>query len=213
MLGTDDAGVSQEWRAAGGGAGAGFSQASVAALFRGAAPWSDEALIASVHEWVLARMVARGGPITAWIIDAIGFPNKGRHSVGVSRQYCGQLGKEDNCQVAVSLSIANEKGACRSRGGSNVRVHHASAPSGEGLYRDDERVSRRPPWAPHRADPCGAAGLRPPLPCPVAARWQRHAGLRRAMGDAAGIDDGKNQAEIDEVKAYAERIVADLTSV
>lgn len=53
-------------------------------------------------------MIDRGGPITAWIIDDTGFPKKSRHSVGVARQYCGQLGKQDNCQVAVSLSIANE---------------------------------------------------------------------------------------------------------
>jgi len=77
--------------------------------FVGQAPWSDEALIARVRDWVLPRMVERGGPITAWIIDDTGFPKKGRHSVGVARQYCGQLGKQDNCQVAVSLSIANEK--------------------------------------------------------------------------------------------------------
>jgi SRSO17 transposase len=75
--------------------------------FVGQAPWSDEALMGRVRDWVLPQ-IEQHGSIRAWIIDDTGFPKKGRHSVGVARQYCGQLGKQDNCQVAVSLSVAND---------------------------------------------------------------------------------------------------------
>jgi SRSO17 transposase len=74
--------------------------------FVGEGRWSDERVLAKVREMVLPR-VERHGPIEAWIIDDTGLPKKGRHSVGVARQYCGRLGKQDNCQVAVSLSLAN----------------------------------------------------------------------------------------------------------
>jgi SRSO17 transposase len=52
--------------------------------------------------------MARHGPVAAWIVDDTAYPKKGRHSVGVARQYCGPLGKPDNCQVAVSVSLAND---------------------------------------------------------------------------------------------------------
>jgi SRSO17 transposase len=68
--------------------------------------WSDEALLAKVGELVLP-VIERHGPIEAWIIDDTGFRKQGRHSVGVARQYLGEIGKQDNCQVAVSLSLAN----------------------------------------------------------------------------------------------------------
>src|SRR3981081_3732242 len=67
--------------------------------------WSDGGVRARVHELTLP-IIERSGAIEAWIIDDTGFPKKGRHSVGVARQYCGQLGKQDNCQIAVSLSLA-----------------------------------------------------------------------------------------------------------
>ena len=75
------------------------------------------------------------GPIRAWIVDDTGFPKKGRHSIGVARQYCGQLGKQDNCQIAVSLSVANDE---------------ASLPIGYRLYLPEA-------WAndPHRRTKAG----------------------------------------------------------
>jgi len=55
-------------------------------------------------DFVVPAMLGRG-PVVAWVVDDTGFPKKGQHSVGVARQYCGQIGKQDNCQVAVSLSV------------------------------------------------------------------------------------------------------------
>src|SRR6266702_2166627 len=80
--------------------------------------WSDERMLAKVRELVMPSIV-RHGPIEAWIIDDTSFPKQGSHSVGVHHQYCGQLGKQANCQVVVTLSIAN---------------HHASLPIAYRLY-------------------------------------------------------------------------------
>jgi len=90
--------------------------------FVGEGGWSDAAVLAKVQEMVLPKIESHG-PIEAWIIDDTGFPKKGRHSVGVARQYCGQLGKQDNCQIAVSLSLAN---------------HEASLPVAWRLYLPEE---------------------------------------------------------------------------
>ncbi len=86
--------------------------------FVGQSEWSDEKVMSKVREMVLPVMERRE-PIQVWIIDDTGLPKQGKHSVGVASQYCGQLGRRANCQVAVSLSIAN---------------HFASLPIGYRLY-------------------------------------------------------------------------------
>jgi len=71
-------------------------------------PWEDEVILSRVRRNVLPEM-EKQGEVEAWIIDDTGFPKKGTHSVGVTRQYCGQLGKQDNCRIAVSLTVATAK--------------------------------------------------------------------------------------------------------
>jgi SRSO17 transposase len=72
------------------------------------ASWEDEVLLDRALDTVLPAMLQQG-PVVAWVVDDTGFPKKGQHSVGVTRQYCGQVGKQDNCRVAVSLSMTTEE--------------------------------------------------------------------------------------------------------
>src|SRR5215208_958382 len=70
----------------------------------GGSPWATAPL-----EAVLAREADAlvGGPDAVLVVDDTALPKQGRHSVGVSRQYCGALGKRANCQVLVSLTLAS----------------------------------------------------------------------------------------------------------
>lgn len=76
--------------------------------FVGQSPWSHAALLRAVRETVLPVMT-QDQAVAAWMVDDTSFPKKGRHSVGVARQYSGEVGKQDNCQVAVSVSIATSQ--------------------------------------------------------------------------------------------------------
>src|ERR687893_1891210 len=89
--------------------------------------WSNERVLSRVQELILP-ILEGSGAIEAWIIDDTGFAKKGRHSVGVARQYCGQLGKQDNCQIAVSLSLANHAASLP------LANHAASLPVAWRLY-------------------------------------------------------------------------------
>ena len=90
--------------------------------FVGQSAWSDGAMLAKVRELAAPAFEAQGG-VEAWMVDDTGFQKKGSHSVGVARQYCGRLGKTDNCQIAVTLSIAN---------------HHVSLPIAYQLYLPED---------------------------------------------------------------------------
>src|SRR5258708_4263525 len=147
--------------------------------FVGVAPWSDEKVLAKVREMVLPAM-KKDGPIEAWIIDDTSFPKQGKHSVGVHHQYCGQLGKQANCQVTVSLSIAN---------------HSASLPVAYQLYLPKD-------WAENRArrDKAGVPldlefKTKPEIALDQI-RWACEAGLPRgvALMDVAYGNDSRLRA-------------------
>src|ERR1700752_4949848 len=133
--------------------------------FVGVATWSDEGVLAKVREMVLPA-IEKDGRIEAWIIDDTSFPKQGKHSVGVHHQYCGQLGKQANCQVAVSLSIAN---------------HAASLPVAYRLYLPAD-------WTKDRARRKKAGGPKEikfktkPEIALEQIRWACEAGLPRGVG-------------------------------
>ncbi len=152
--------------------------------FVGQGGWSDNDVLGKVREMVLPA-IERYGAIEAWIIDDTSFPKRGRHSVGVSHQYCGQLGKQANCQVAVTLSLAN---------------HDASLPVAYRLYLPKA-------WAEDDARRCKAkvpediAFKTKPEIALDQIRWAREVGLpgRMVLMDAGYGNDSKLRAGITEL--------------
>jgi len=147
--------------------------------FVGVAAWSDEKVLAKVREMVLPA-IEEDGPIEAWIIDDTSFPKQGKHSVGVQHQYCGQLGKQANCQVAVSLSIAS---------------HAASLPVAYRLYLPEvwskDRARRKKAGVPKETK----FKTKPEIALDQI-RWACEAGLPRGVGlmDTAYGNDSRLRA-------------------
>jgi SRSO17 transposase len=149
--------------------------------FVGVGAWSDEKVLGKVCEMVLPA-IEQDGAIEAWIVDDTSFPKQGKHSVGVHHQYCGQLGKQANCQVAVSLSIAN---------------HSASLPVAYRLYLPKDWAADR-----RRRNETGVPqeiGFKTkPEIALEQIRWACEAGLPRGVGllDAGYGNDSQLRAEM-----------------
>jgi SRSO17 transposase len=148
------------------------------------AAWSDEDVLAKVREMVLPA-IEKSGPVEAWIIDDTSFPKQGKHSVGVHHQYCGQLGKQANCQVAVSLSVAN---------------HAASLPVAYRLYLPEawtkDRARRKKAGVPKQIK----FKTKPQIALEQI-RWACESGLPRGVGlmDAAYGRDARLRAGMTEL--------------
>src|SRR6267143_121803 len=148
------------------------------------AAWSDEDVLAKVREMVLPA-IEKSGPVEAWIIDDTSFPKQGKHSVGVHHQYCGQLGKQANCQVAVSLSVAN---------------HAASLPVAYRLYLPEawtkDRARRKKAGVPVEVE----FKTKPEIALEQI-QWACAAGLPRGVGlmDVAYGNDSRLRAGITEL--------------
>jgi SRSO17 transposase len=145
------------------------------------APWSDQAVLTKVRQIALPGIEAHGA-IEAWIIDDTGFPKKGRHSVGVARQYCGQLGKQDNCQAVVSLSVAN---------------HHGSLPVGHRLYLPEPWINDVERRTKAGVPPDTVFKTRPEIALDLI-RAAQAAGISRAtvLADAGYGNDSKFRDEV-----------------
>jgi SRSO17 transposase len=165
--------------------------------FVAAAPWADGPVLEAARGYVLPAIQKRGvlgldPRIAAWIVDDTGFAKQGRHSLRVARQYCGQLGKKDNCQVALSLSLANAEAslpvayrlylpeawagdpARRSEAGVPQTIRFQSKPQ---IALDQIRPRRRSGPSARRC--AGRRGLR-----------QRHPVWRRGLGARLGLCPG-----------------------
>jgi len=76
-------------------------------FFVGSGKWDDEAVMAEVRRHVVETL---GDPQGVLVFDPSAFPKKGTHSCGVAREWCGRLGKVENCQIGLFLAYATGRG-------------------------------------------------------------------------------------------------------
>jgi SRSO17 transposase len=95
-------------------------------------PWSDDAMWSAIRREIIPHLE----PLEAWVVDETGWVKQGSHSVGVSHQYCGAVGKQANCQVSVEVAVSDGE---------------VAAPVGGPLYLPES-------WTKDRAR-CAAAGV------------------------------------------------------
>jgi len=121
-------------------------------------PWDEATLFARLAQTLDAQLPE----VTAFVVDDTGFPKKGRHSVGVARQYSGTLGRTDNCQIATSLHLAGECGS----GCIGMRLYLPEAWTADGARCRaagvPETITFAPKWqhALHLLDAALTAGVR-----------------------------------------------------
>src|SRR3954465_9185533 len=130
--------------------------------FVSTSPWATAPL---EDELVKAADRLVGGPDAALGVDETPLVKQGRHSVGVKRQYCGQLGKKANCQALVSLTLARAEVPV----GVGLRLFLPEDWCGDAGRRAaagvPEAVADRPKWR-------GGPG-RPPAGRGAGSRWRR----------------------------------------
>src|SRR5438093_200603 len=115
-------------------------------------PW-DEQEVAKRYRRVMAESLA--SPRGIFVIDDTGFPKQGKHSVGVQRQYCGQLGKKANCQVAVTVHYVSPQGhfpaalrlyVPKSWTSAPARLEQAGVPAGDRQERTKGQLAAKFAW-------------------------------------------------------------------